>query len=74
MEDTAPGSGQERKLTVSFENICELCNCSVIIWKAEAAATAWQGNPKSPQADFPAPGRGEGSLGVLPSLFAPHGG
>ena len=70
MEDTAPGSGQERKLTVSFENICELCNCYVIIWKAEAAATGWQGNPK----DFPAPRRGGGSLGVLPSLFAQHGG
>lgn len=53
IEAIGPGSGQERKLPVSFENICELCNCSVIIWKAEDAATRWQGNPRAPKVDSP---------------------
>lgn len=67
MEATTPGSAQERKLTVSFK-ISELCNCYVIIWKADADTARWQGKPRAPMLDFPAPGRG--SLVVLPPPVA----
>ncbi|CAK6441096.1 unnamed protein product [Pipistrellus nathusii] len=66
METTTPGSAQERKLTVSFK-ISELCNCYVIIWKADAATARGQGKTRAPL-DSPAPGRG--SLVVLPPPVA----
>lgn len=69
MEAIAHGSAQERKLTVSFENICGLRNCYVIICKAEAATAGWQGKPRAPTWGSPAPGRAGGWVGC-PHLFA----
>lgn len=67
MEATAPGSAQERKLTVSFKNICELCNCYIIIWKAEAA---WRwSNPQALRLDFSAQRKGGRAWWCCPHLF-----